>query len=197
MCVCVRACVYVRERARLSALRTAEQFITIDGAEDLNNIERHVTIFTKISQKERTLKTHSFLTRTYSYLTRLIFIRAKNVSNESCTKQARQWMYKRNEVRSRKHCCRGNAITITYCEWVSLALAAQHAKRMRPIIFSFVACLELPYFSTLSYKEHDFGGKKLWNINFVFWFSLQILSETFLILRRIQRDINTNYVLFI
>ena len=35
-------------------------------------------------------------------------------------------------------------------------------------------------------------GKKLLNIKCVFWFSLQILSETFLILRRIQCDIIIN-----
>ena len=31
-------------------------------------------------------------------------------------------------------------------------------------------------------------GKKLWNIKCVVWFSLRVLSETFLILRRIRRD---------
>jgi hypothetical protein len=35
-------------------------------------------------------------------------------------------------------------------------------------------------------------GKKLLNIKCVFWFSLQRLSETFLILRRIERDIIIN-----
>jgi hypothetical protein len=35
-------------------------------------------------------------------------------------------------------------------------------------------------------------GKKLSNIKCVFWFSLQLVSETFLILRRIQRDITIN-----
>ena len=41
-------------------------------------------------------------------------------------------------------------------------------------------------FSTLSYKRHDFRGikKKLLNIKCVFWFSIQLLSEIFLILRR-------------
>jgi hypothetical protein len=34
--------------------------------------------------------------------------------------------------------------------------------------------------------------KKLLNLKCVFWFSLKILSETFPILRRIQRDININ-----
>jgi len=33
------------------------------------------------------------------------------------------------------------------------------------------------------------GGGELLNIKCVFWFSLQLLSETFLILRRIQRDV--------
>jgi hypothetical protein len=35
-------------------------------------------------------------------------------------------------------------------------------------------------------------GKPLLNIKCVFWFSLHLLSETFLILRRIQRDITIN-----
>ena len=35
-------------------------------------------------------------------------------------------------------------------------------------------------------------GKKLLNTNCVFWFSLQFLTETFLILKRIQRDIIKN-----
>ena len=36
------------------------------------------------------------------------------------------------------------------------------------------------------------GGKKLLNTKCVFWFSLQLLSETFLILRRNGRDIINN-----
>jgi len=35
-------------------------------------------------------------------------------------------------------------------------------------------------------------GKKLLNTKCVFWFSLQVLSETFLVLRRIQRDMIKN-----
>jgi hypothetical protein len=95
------------------------------------------------------------------------------------------------EARSRNRCCRGKAISITYSECVSVALVIQHAKRMRSIILSSVACLALLYVSTLSHKRHDFR-KKLLNIKCVFWFFLQLLSETFLILRRIQRDIIIN-----
>jgi hypothetical protein len=56
-------------------------------------------------------------------------------------------------------------------------------------ILSSAACPALQYFSTLSHKRHDLWGKQLLNIKHVFDFSLQILSETSLILRSIRRDI--------
>jgi len=62
------------------------------------------------------------------------------------------------EVRSRNHCCRGKAISITYSEDVSVALGMQHAKIMRRIILSPVTCPALQYFSALSHKRHDFRG---------------------------------------
>ena len=71
---------------------------------------------------------------------------------------------------------------------MSVALLTQHAKPMRHIILSSVVCLALPHFSTLSDKRHDFR-KTLLNIQCVLWFSLQLLSETSTIPKRIQRGL--------
>ena len=69
-------------------------------------------------------------------------------------KKHRQCTYKRNNgARSRYHFCRGKAISITYTERGSVASVIQHVMRMRCIILSPVACLALPYFSTLSHEQ--------------------------------------------
>jgi hypothetical protein len=48
--------------------------------------------------------------------------------------------------------------------------------------------LALPFFP-LYLITQQLSEKDLLNIKCAFWFSLQLLSETFLVLRRIQRDI--------
>ena len=112
------------------------------------------------------------------------------------TKQYRHCTQKRNiQVRSRNHCCCGRAINVTYSDFVTIALVTKQAKRMRRTILSCVACLAIPGFPH-SHKRHDFRKKKkniyiyiyiyILNVN-VFSYSLQLLPETFLILRRTKR----------
>jgi hypothetical protein len=59
-------------------------------------------------------------------------------------------------------------------------------------ILSSVACRALQHFSTLSNKRHDFLNKVIENKTSVFQVSLQLLSETFLILTRNERDMIEN-----
>jgi hypothetical protein len=84
-------------------------------------------------------------------------------------------------------CCRGKAISTKYYECLSVALVIQHAPYYI-IICSLSGCT---IFLHILINDTIFG-KTLLDIKYVFWFSLQVLSETFLILRRIERDIIIN-----
>ena len=72
---------------------------------------------------------------------------------------------------------------ITYSKCASVALGIQHAQCMHRFILSSVACLAVSYLPHYHTKGTIFR-KKLLNIKRVFSFSLQVSSETFLILRR-------------
>jgi len=71
-----------------------------------------------------------------------------------------------------------------------LAVVIRHANRILPASYhlSPVTCLALPYFPHYVKKSRFSGKKKLLNIKRVYWFSLKLSSETFLIVRLIQRD---------
>jgi len=74
---------------------------------------------------------------------------------------------------------------------VFVALGIQHTMRMCHIFIC--AYPTLTTFFHISHKRHDFsGGKKILNMKCVFRFSLQLLSETFFILRRNERDMTKN-----
>ena len=106
------------------------------------------------------------------------------------TRQA-VYLWRKIEALSRNYRWFSKGINITYSECVSVALVIQHAERMRTIY-----CHTLPsplYYIFPHYLINGtILGKKLLNTKCVFWFSVQLSSETFLILRRIQRDIVTN-----
>jgi len=77
------------------------------------------------------------------------------------------------------------SIAYSGCVSVALGISLQRACA----VLSSVAC-SAPQDSSTSHKRHDFPeGKKLLNIKYVFWFSLQRLPEIFLIRRILRRDI--------
>jgi hypothetical protein len=99
---------------------------------------------------------------------------AHEVCRRDINKQVRQCTYDVTSRRVRDHCCRVKAINITYlcacvraCAWrawvcaclcLHVALLIQHATCMRYVLTSFLAPVA-PFFSTLSYKWHDFRKK--------------------------------------
>jgi hypothetical protein len=103
--------------------------------------------------------------------------------------QCKQSVY--NVTPRRDHCSRGKAISITHYECVYVALVIQHTERMR-LVMSSVACPALPYFFPNYLVNGSTFDKTLLNMKCVFWFLYNFLSETFLILRRIRRDIFIN-----
>ena len=93
----------------------------------------------------------------------------------------------------RKNCFRGNSMSNTHSECVFVNLVIQHAVHMCHIFSCGLPGSTI--FFTLSHKRHDFRKKKKYWTQNVFWFSLQLLSETFLILRRTEQDmINKGYI---
>jgi hypothetical protein len=72
---------------------------------------------------------------------------------EDRTRQA-TYVQRKIVVLSSNHCGRGKAMSITHSECLSVALFNKHAKSMRRTILSFLACLTVPYFLTLSHKRH-------------------------------------------
>ena len=83
----------------------------------------------------------------------------------------------------------GKAMGITYSEYVSVALGIQHATRMRHIICGLPRHSIFPHYLI---NGTIFEEKCYWPQNDVFWFSLQLLYEMFLILRRTERDMIRN-----
>jgi hypothetical protein len=95
--------------------------------------------------------------------------------------------HKRNiKARSRNRRCRGKAESITYSECMSVACYPA-----RKVHVPYCHLWPVRFYNIFLHyliNGQIFGGEKILVIQYVFWFSLQLLSETF-ILRRIQRDV--------
>ena len=85
------------------------------------------------------------------------------------------------EERLCNHFWRENSINITYSKCVSVAIGIQHAMRLR---HNVIWPVSLWYILLRFLINGTFFLKTLLNIEFVFWFSLQLMSLKFLTLRR-------------
>jgi hypothetical protein len=85
------------------------------------------------------------------------------------------------------------AMNITYSECVSPALINQHAVHMRRMIFYLC-----PHWLYHTFSRGLISGTFFWikllNVKYEFWFSVQILPESFLILRRIEWNVIKMYI---
>ena len=105
--------------------------------------------------------------------------------------QDRHCTHQRNiQARSRNHFCFAKAISITYSEYVSVALGIQHAMRMRHIVTWPAPLYNI--FQHYLIKGTIFKKKSYIAQNVCFDFLCKFLTGTFPILRRIQRDTVTN-----
>jgi hypothetical protein len=68
-----------------------------------------------------------------------------------------------------------------------LASVIECAKRMRLIILTSVACLSLPYFSTLSHKRYDIRKKKIIEHEICFDFLYNFFLKRFYFLKNSAR----------
>jgi len=84
------------------------------------------------------------------------------------------------------------AISITYSEWCVCSLRYAACNAHAP--YCHLWCAPFSIIFPRCVKRHDFRKKKkgYWTQNVFFWFSLQLLSETFVILRRTDRDMIKN-----
>jgi hypothetical protein len=106
-----------------------------------------------------------------------------------CSNNTGSILQRNTEARSVNHCWRRWVISITYTMCVFGALDVQRAVRMRHIVIRGTSGSAIFFFPHYLINGKIFWKKKYWTWN-VFWFFS--VSGTFLILRRIQRDIIIN-----
>jgi hypothetical protein len=99
------------------------------------------------------------------------------------------------EVPSHNHCCRGEGKSMKCYECVSVLLPSLIRMKFTTLLRVIIChlCPVWLYHVFPHYIINDtIFGKKLLDIKCLLWYSLQLLSETFLTLRSIKRDIIIN-----
>ena len=89
------------------------------------------------------------------------------------------YVYCNINARSYSYCCNGTGVLLILNVCLQLLVSST---QWTCVILSSLACPALQYFTTLSHKRHDFR-KESYRTQNVFWFSLQILSEIFLVMK--------------
>jgi len=115
-----------------------------------------------------------------------------NTTQATCT-----YVCHKVQALSLSNFCPGQAISIKFNECVSVVLVIKCAMHKHCVVLCCVVlcCVVIWHVGLHHIFPHYhltgtiFGEKNLLDIKYVFWFSAQILSKTFLILKRIQRDI--------
>ena len=108
--------------------------------------------------------------------------------------KTRQAMYvkRNNEACFCNHFYSGKVTIITWIDCVSVVLFIQHEMRMRYIVICFPS-VSTTCFHIISQTARC-SKKKLLNIKFLFWFSLQMLSVTQLILYKLSEIRSKLYI---
>ena len=98
-------------------------------------------------------------------------------------------------MRSRNHCCSWKVIYVTYCKCAFLALVYPACKTHEPFYIAFCDISgSTALISLISYTARF--RRKVIDIKYLFWFSLQLLTEAFLIPRKIRRYVIINVYSF-
>ena len=102
------------------------------------------------------------------YFSIISFTKTQNI-------QERKYMCTRKiEALSRNQYFCAKARSITYSEYAFVALFIPHAKCIRRIILSALACITVPYFSTLSQKINDSRKRKAVELKSILVFSAAV-----------------------
>jgi hypothetical protein len=120
-------------------------------------------------------------------ITDIKFVRAHQIPSVLVSYVVVQWVKHRYvilqqerqcnlEASSSNHCCRGKAVSMKYCECVSVYLPSSPSMQCT---CSVLYCRQRPVrfyhnFSHYLINMTIFGKKKLQDIKYVFWFSLQL-----------------------